>query len=674
MKVFMIAGKDAANQTLARIARAYVDRGHEVVIYATYYAENVLHWFDKTFIIHPFEELDEKVLDSCDIIFSEARSRWPNKKILFVDKPVFTYNYCIDRQIKWGGDFCFVAANATVASQYDEYLNYRRIEIGEPKYDSLEVSVEEQKMFLFIDSGYYPFGAVGKRELADALLEIAKAYPDYELWVKPRFLPDDTVISHKNTRHLYDIIREEAGDDLPDNLVMLTEHRDLKELIDLSHTVICMHTTAFVGAYAADKGLIVLDGLPSEDVYDIRWKSLNLIREQILPSGAVIPYQEAKNYLPDGVRCTKEYKRYLLAEWENTAAKICEVTEYFYEEFFSKGKFPKLEADTSYVNVRDDVFADAECNWSKVICRRCEDFLFAKMLFNIDSRVKAALDIQDLVREAKNLPSVLDESEMKKKSDMASFYQGQCIVDNYNLMLQDDIDAGILLNALYNIGEEHYEEIKTFPRQDIGAFCLFRGLVANKEGDTKEALGYLKQYMDISLDREYIKEISDTSKNRVKAFRALMGILFDENVNISNEFLSKLEQFYFILHQGQHITDSIQGQQYTQLHWMKQRFNRNNQDLLNTIRGKRLIIYGAGIITREILLRIPEIRQQMVVLIDNYMQADKIEGIPVIRHEDMHTVDADLCIVAVPHLETQIKKQIEELEHSYQVVGVNELF
>ena len=46
MKVLMIAGKDAANQTLARIAKAYVGRGHEVIIYAIYYAENVLHWFD----------------------------------------------------------------------------------------------------------------------------------------------------------------------------------------------------------------------------------------------------------------------------------------------------------------------------------------------------------------------------------------------------------------------------------------------------------------------------------------------------------------------------------------------------------------------------------------------------------------------------------------------------
>ncbi len=670
----MVAGKDAANQTLARIAKSYADRGHDVVIYATFYAENVLHWFDEKFMIHPFEELDEMVLDSCDIIFSEARSRWPNKKILFVEKPVFTYNYCIDRQIKWGGDFCFVAANATVASRYDEYLNYCRIEIGEPKYDSLEASVQEQKMFLFIDSGYYPFGAVGKKELADVLLEIARTYPDYELWIKPRFLPDDTVFSHKNTRHLYDVIREEAGAGLPDNLVMLTEHRDLKELIDLSHTVICMHTTAFVGAYAADKGLIVLDGLPSEDVYDIRWKSLNLIREQILPSGAVIPYQEAKNYLPDGVRCTEEYKRYLLAEWENTADKICEVTEYLYTKFYLKGKYPKLAADTSYANIGKDVFADEECDWSKVIRRRCEDFLFAKMSFNIDSRVKAALDIQALVCEAKNLPVKLDESEMKKKSDMASYYQGQCIVDNYNLLLKDDIDAGILLNALYNSGEEHYEKIKTFPRQDIGAFYLFRGLVAKKEGDTGEALGYLKQYMDFSLDREYIKEISDTPKNRVIAFRALMSILFGENESISNEFLSKLEQFYFILYQGQQITDSIQGQQYTQLHWMKQRFNKNNRDLLDKIRGKRLIIYGAGMITREILLRIPEIRQQTAVLIDNYMQADKIEGIPVIRHKEMYTVDADLCIVAVPHLETQIKKQIEELEHGYQVVGVNELF
>lgn len=675
MKILMITEKDAANQSLARIAKAYMERGHEVVIYATYFEKNVLRWFDKSLHAAPYEELDNKVIASCDFIFTSAvaASFLPEKNILFSTKPIFTHSYLIDRQVAWGGDFCFVPSIATVTSEYDRYLHYSHIEIGEPKYDSLTTDVQEKNMLLFIDSGHYPFGEQGKRELARTLLEIANACPDYELWIKPRFLPGDTVITHKNTQHIYEIIREEAKDELPANLVMLMEHRDLKELIDLCHTVICMHTTAFVGAYAADKGLIVLDGLPNEDVYDLRWKVINMIREEILPSGAVIPYKDVKAFLPDGIKCTQQYKQYLLAEQENTAEKICETTEYLLQEFYQKGKFPR-ETDTSYANFKTDISAVETGNWEQVIRRRCEDFLLQRMLIMINYHVKATLDIQFLTDEIKNLPADYEEfkREVTEKIGKTSLLRDLCIVKNYTLMLADDIDAGVLLNALYRTG--HVTEIKTFPRQDIGAFYLFRGFVADDEGDTSTAVACQKQYADISFGRKYIKEVSDMPGNRARAFRILLNGLADKGDEKLADYLNEFEKSYYLLYGESPITNSVQGQQYTQLYWMKQRICEGNRDLRREINGQRLLIYGAGAITREVLLQVPEIRRQTAALIDNYLQEDEVAGIPVIRHEDMYAMDADLCIIAIPHLENQIKKRIEAKEHGFRVAGVNELF
>lgn len=675
MKILMITEKDAANQSLARIAKAYTERGDEVTIYATYYEKNVLRWFDKSIAIAPYDELDDGVINACDFIFTSAvaASFLPEKNILFAEKPIFTHSYLIDRQVAWGGDFCFVPSIATVTSEYDRYLRYSHIEIGEPKYDSLTADVSEKNMLLFIDSGHYPFGEQGKRELARTLIEIANACPDYELWIKPRFLPGDTVITHKNTLHLYEIIRMEAKDELPSNLIMLQEHRDLKELIDLCHTVICMHTTAFVGAYAADKGLIVLDGLPNEDVYDLRWKVINTIREEILPSGAVIPYQNVKAFLPDGIKCSQQYKQYLLAEQENTAEKICETTEYLFREFYQKGRFPK-DTDTSYANFKTDITASDAGSWEQVIRRRCEDFLLQRMLIMVNYHVNSTLDIQFLTDEIRKLPT--DYAEFKKevteKIRNAAILRDLCIVKNSTRLLADDIDAGILLNALYRTG--HAEEIKVFPRQDIGAFYLFRGFAADDEGDTQKAVACLKQYADISFGRKYIKEVSDMPGNRARAFRILLNNLADKGDEKLTDYLHEFERSYLMLYGEAPITNSIQGQQYTQLYWMKQRIDRGNRDLLKEIQGQRLLIYGAGAITREVLLQVPEIRRQTIALIDNYLQEDEVAGIPILKHEDMYAAGADLCIIAIPHLEEQIKKRTEAKKHGFRVVGVNELF
>ena len=47
MKILMISLRDGQNISLAKIADAFLRRGHEITIYAPYYAGNVLKFFDK---------------------------------------------------------------------------------------------------------------------------------------------------------------------------------------------------------------------------------------------------------------------------------------------------------------------------------------------------------------------------------------------------------------------------------------------------------------------------------------------------------------------------------------------------------------------------------------------------------------------------------------------------
>ena len=674
----MITEKDAANVSLARISDSFLNNGHEIVIYAPYFAENVLKFFDKRIPRFPLSDLSDDLVSSCDIIFASSLvSYWmADKNLLSIKKPIFTQNYLINQQLQWGGDICFVPSLATTLTDYDQYLYYSKIEIGEPKYDHVSLTSPDTKIFLFIDSGHYPFGKKGKKELARTLLDICKTFPDYELWIKPRFLPGDQVITHKNNVHLYDVIEMEAKGDIPYNLIMLKEHRDLTELIEQSATVLCMYTTAFVGAYASGKGLVVLDHLPSEDVYDVRWKSFERIRNHMVDSKALIDYRRVKEVLPQGINCSEPYFRYLLAEKENAADKICEVTEYIYEEFYKKQKFPEI-CKSAYQNYKSCFQEAADVDWNRVICNRYAGCLLQRMLSMIDFNINASLDIQPLVDHVEKFRKEenLIENVFKRMLNNIYQYRDECIVKNKEAMLADDIDSGILLNAFYNL--KQYEEIINFPNKDIGAYHLFRAFVAHERGECVIVVKELEQYMRLSLDRAYIKEISDMSNNRFKAFYILIKYLAESGEEEKGyDYLQKMKAYYRLLYpKTDHaIIDRLQGHHYTCMHWAEGMLNHFGS-YIKSLPEKKILVYGAGIISQRILLKNELLKNMTIAFIDQYSKRKFLGGIPVVKLEEIDQFqEVSEIIVAVPHQFEKIKQDILKVRRDVPVISVNELF
>lgn len=576
MKILMITEKDSANVSLARIADAFVKSGHKVIIYALYYEKNVLRFFDERIQKFPLGELTEDAASTFDIVFasSTAQNGLINKNLLLLHKPIFTQNYLIDKQVQWGGDFCFVPSLFSTATEYDKYLNYSKIEIGEPKYDSVRSSYIDHKRFLFIDSGHYPFGSEGKRELAKTLLDICESFSDYELWIKPRFLPEDQVITHKNSIQLYDIIENESGGKIPKNLIMLREHRDLSELIEQSRTILCMYTTAFVGAYALGKGLVVLDGLPNEDVYDVRWKTFHRIRDNMAGSGAVVDYRKVKEVLPQGIKCPESYFRYLLAEKENTADKIREVVEYIYGEYYRTQKFPQI-CECAYQNYKKMLRIDVNLDWDKVICNRYAGCLLQRMLSLIDYHVNASLNVSSLFEHIEKIKKAEYHTDniFKQMTKNVYQYRDECIVKNKEAMMADDIDSGILLNAFYNL--KQYDEIVNFSKKSIGAYYLFRAFVEYEKGKNETVIIDLKQYMQLSLHRAYIKEISDMSNNRFKAFYILIKCLSESGKKQEAlYYFKKMDTYYHQLYPevNKSTEEYLQKEHYACLYRAKKQF------------------------------------------------------------------------------------------------------
>ena len=92
MKILMITEKDAANVSLAKIAEAFLRRGHSIEIYAPYYEESVLKYFPEEIIKRPYETLTEEAVAFSDIVFASAVSGGfvEQKGVLLAKRPIFT--------------------------------------------------------------------------------------------------------------------------------------------------------------------------------------------------------------------------------------------------------------------------------------------------------------------------------------------------------------------------------------------------------------------------------------------------------------------------------------------------------------------------------------------------------------------------------------------------------
>lgn len=674
MKILMITLRDGQNFSLAKIADAFLQEGHEITIYAPFYAENVLKFFDERIPKFPLEDLTEDIAAGCDIIFAAAAAviTLAEKNILSVHKPIITYNYQTGGTEAYGGDFCFVPSLPTTEREHDNYMDCPRIGIGEPKYDRMVPKHTDAKRFLFIDSGHYPFGTVAKRELARTILDICRSFPDYELWIKPRFLPGDELITHDSKLNLYEVIQEEAEGKVPENLVMLTEHRDLMELIEQCCTVICMFTSAFMGAFVAGKGLVVLDGLPSEDVYDIRLKHFNGTRSIMLGSGAVIDYKKAKELLPEGAKCSDEYFRYVLAEKEHTADKICEVTEWLVDTFYKKQTFPR-DCQCDYKDYKDSIREDKEMTWDKVVSNRYKNVMLQNMLA-ISYNVNAKLDVTTLVKRIDDVRQngYISGAVYKQLRGKINNYRNECLIENRNNLLADDIDSGLLLKAYYYYSK--YDEIINFPRQDIGAFYFYRGMVADVQGDEELVLLNLEKYMSLSSERTYIKEISDIPERRIDAYYLLiMYWLKEGNKEKARYYLEKLKEPDEATRSKMIISASWKQLYDTYVHWAEISVN-NYASMDKVFSGKPMLVYGAGAIGKKVVLR-SLLKDRIVAIVDKYSLKQELYQIPVIKPDRINDFkEVSIILVSVIKDFEDIKNELLEIRSDLEIVLINDMF
>lgn len=506
MKIAFIANKDSSNYTLVNIVKAFIEKGHLVVIYGFYLEHNHLFMFDGMNIeIKNANTLCGEELEQFDVVYSAIEF---TKQLENVNKIIFCYESYYFDEPYIGADIVFERGMSNWKPQLKRGTRAKcpRIVIGDPKSDEKEYQgIEEKKnRLLFIDSGHYPFGHEGKREVVKFLLNVCERYNDYEVVVKPRFLKKDKNVTHENDYHLYDVIEQVSNNNMPDNLVLRQEHTNLTKEIAEAHTVICMYTTAYIDAAVQGKGLIVLENLPNEENADLRinthWENA---RKIIKSSGCLVDYHEAINYLPEGLHCDENHLQQMIYSTENVNEKIVDCIEMLYKEYFQKGLF--LE-DKEYVYEKNKEFESRPFDINMIKTqRRLNNMRFVERKFYKDA---------DFLPNDDRISKYIENMEEAGQLQNISMEEAGKLINDQLIEYVDEIPLDAISQAYYFRGvlnSHKIEKVLDFPKEKLLTkrfYDYVKGRAYYSIKDYKKAIKSFEEYFEID-KKDFAKDVGD---------------------------------------------------------------------------------------------------------------------------------------------------------------------
>lgn len=121
-------------------------------------------------------------------------------------------------------------------------------------------------------------------------MAMARAHPDMEFTVKPRYLPQELAYSvlHAPSEHIYDFIPSP-----PQNLILLREPTILEDMLKDFDAAVTMWSTAYLDAAMMGIPVMLIRGLPSQEVFDVRNQRIKEAFDRLEKTGCVIDYREA---------------------------------------------------------------------------------------------------------------------------------------------------------------------------------------------------------------------------------------------------------------------------------------------------------------------------------------------------------------------------------------------
>ena len=299
LSYLFIAGYDSMNQPLAALARELVARGSSVTVVANNCADAAnLAPFSRCGIA-PVEvsRFDTARLDAVDVVvmapvrgyglsglLAEVRARR-----LFIVSFANLFSSVVMREYP---DLVLALGQAKADELAQAGLAYNLVAVGNPQYDALVRARRPRgvgiRRVLVVDQGGYPYGAQGKQQLAATLVALARFNPQMRFDLKPRYYAQLAGRqTHQQTASVVDFLQQR-----PANLQVLQQPAQLEELIVGYDAVVTTWSTAYLDAALLDVPLIIVGGLSSEDVFDVRTQRVQAAYGHLAATGCVHSFQE----------------------------------------------------------------------------------------------------------------------------------------------------------------------------------------------------------------------------------------------------------------------------------------------------------------------------------------------------------------------------------------------
>lgn len=446
MKILVVSAADATNLSIENVVKEFIRRGHVIDVFSPMQDEKTIRMFKSLGLnIYPIDGLQNRVKEY-DIAFVGTDAM---DYLRFTEIYVFGYNFLFNGNPSDGADFMFTLSKDRKLAHPESCAV---MPMGVPKNDTEPVSCP-QKQFLYIDAGHIPFGETGKRQVAGMLLEICSRFPEYQLVIKPRWLLSDKEnLTHANKNHIYKVIHEISGGNIPSNMVMLDEHKDMHELMDESMTVITTSISCFVDCALRNRNCLVVGDLTSEDQHEMRLnKSRAREYREAENAGVLAGYQEISSFLPKGKRCDEDYINRLIAYKSGVSEKIVDVVEWVFERFIAEGKYPRIR-EYAYEGYQSGIEEDGALNMTSLKQHRMLNGIIrlARKLDYVDAPIDFSGYYEELEKTYKNYAVTQDGYHALLK-DMESIYRN-IIIENAALLEKDAINQSILLQAYFDEG------------------------------------------------------------------------------------------------------------------------------------------------------------------------------------------------------------------------------
>lgn len=552
MKILFLASTDSFNFALPPLINEAKKHGHEIDVYSTEFGYEHTWMFKKeNIILKKITKTTPKIKDYDAVIFQAVRHPNIINQLKKENVPAFSiYNHLPEPHYVLGDNFSIAHFTFCLG---DHFIQWQRnngvkqvlIPTGSPQYDHLfdiKKNTKKSNKVLILDAHYYPSHPEGKEELAKILLELAKKEPEKELIVKPRTIPSQTSEARHKAEHLYDYIYKISNNQIPKNLNLLTDHKDLNDLTANSDIIISTFTSAFLPAMLLNKPIIILRDLKHLNLEVWHNKAINSFYDYLAESGCVINYNQLLEAFDLATPANPQFVKKLHYKFDGLASKriidfveTCVKNKLISKKNLSENDycvggisefFNNIEENKEEVNIKKDFF---------LINFIYNYYLHQYFLFNFRSGFLLQKEYEEFQKKANVLRKEyihLNQTENKFETDLHEFFKIEIeksiknIIDSNKTLLPGF--KGMIIEKWFEAN--HYERIFKLPKEfHIPDYYYYSGRICEIKGERQKAIEFFETYLKECENHFYLTShalwdaFKDDARERIKDLKYYRG-------------------------------------------------------------------------------------------------------------------------------------------------------